>query len=102
MRTFNWNQKVAGELAVRKLSEDAQRSYSEISYLDVFEVGDKYFIRGCFDCDNLTLAELEEELESLIPFLEETEEEYTPSSTYGDYSPSNPWYAPGMSISDFI
>jgi hypothetical protein len=27
---------------------------------------------------------------------------YTPSSTNGDYSPSNPWDAPGMSISDFI
>ena len=27
---------------------------------------------------------------------------YTPSSTNGDYSPSNPWDAPGMSIRDFI
>lgn len=26
----------------------------------------------------------------------------TPSSTNGDYGPSNPWDAPGMSISDFI
>ena len=25
-----------------------------------------------------------------------------PSSTGGDYSPSNPWDAPGMSVSDFI
>lgn len=25
-----------------------------------------------------------------------------PSSTAGDYSPSNPWNAPGMSIRDFI
>lgn len=24
------------------------------------------------------------------------------SSTFGDYSPSNPWDAPGMSVSDFI
>ena len=30
------------------------------------------------------------------------EEEYTPSATRGDYSPSNPWDAPGMSIKDFI
>ena len=30
------------------------------------------------------------------------EDEYTPSSTRGDYSPSNPWDAPGMKISDFI
>lgn len=28
--------------------------------------------------------------------------DYTPSATAGDYSPSNPWDAPGMSISDFI
>lgn len=30
------------------------------------------------------------------------ENEYTPSATAGDYSPSNPWNAPGMSIRDFI
>ena len=28
--------------------------------------------------------------------------EYCPSATAGDYSPSNPWDAPGMSIRDFI
>lgn len=28
--------------------------------------------------------------------------EETTYSYYGDYSPSNPWDAPGMSISDFI
>jgi hypothetical protein len=27
---------------------------------------------------------------------------YIPSCTNGDYSPSCPWNAPGMSISDFI
>lgn len=30
------------------------------------------------------------------------EDDYTPSATRGDYSPSNPWDAPGMSIHDFI
>ena len=30
------------------------------------------------------------------------DEDYTPSATAGDYSPSNPWDAPGMSIHDFI
>lgn len=30
------------------------------------------------------------------------DEEYTPSATNGDYSPSCPWNAPGMSIRDFI
>ena len=29
-------------------------------------------------------------------------EDYIPSATRGDYSPSNPWDAPGMKISDFI
>ena len=33
---------------------------------------------------------------------EEYEEEYCPSSTHGDYSPSCPQNAPGMSIKDFI
>lgn len=38
------------------------------------------------------------------PYLKEnnTNEKYTRSSTNGDYSPSNPWDAPGMGISDFI
>ena len=30
------------------------------------------------------------------------DEDYVPSSTNGDYSPSHPWDAPGMSIRDFI
>ena len=30
------------------------------------------------------------------------EDEYRPSSTNGDYGPSNPWDAPGMSVRDFI
>lgn len=29
-------------------------------------------------------------------------EPYRPSATKGDYSPSSPWNAPGMSVSDFI
>lgn len=30
------------------------------------------------------------------------DDDYTPSSTNGDYGPSNPWDAPGMSVKDFI
>ena len=30
------------------------------------------------------------------------DEPYISSCTNGDYSPSNPWDAPGMSIRDFI
>lgn len=43
---------------------------------------------------------LEEYLEELKYMLDDYE--YTPSSTNGDYSPSNPWDAPGMSVRDFI
>ena len=32
----------------------------------------------------------------------EYDDDYTPSAENGDYSPSNPWDAPGMSIKDFI
>lgn len=32
----------------------------------------------------------------------EAEGDYIPSSTNGDYGPSNPWDAPGMSVSDFL
>lgn len=37
-----------------------------------------------------------------IKDVEKDENHYTPSSTNGDYGPSNPWDAPGMSIRDFI
>lgn len=30
------------------------------------------------------------------------DEDYIPSAENGDYSPSNPWDAPGMKMSDFI
>ena len=34
--------------------------------------------------------------------IEEDDNDYIPSAENGDYSPSNPWDAPGMKISDFI
>lgn len=46
-----------------------------------------------------TKEEIEEELSECYF---DNDEDYIPSSTNGDYSPSNPWDAPGMSISDFI
>jgi hypothetical protein len=33
---------------------------------------------------------------------EDADNPAVPSSTGGDYSPANPWDAPGMSASDFI
>lgn len=38
------------------------------------------------------------EMDSIL----DIEDGYIPSSYYGDYSPSNPWDAPGMSVKDFI
>ena len=35
-------------------------------------------------------------------YVDPWEKEYIRSATAGDYSPSHPWDAPGMSISDFI
>lgn len=35
-------------------------------------------------------------------FVDFAREEYIPSAENGDYSPSNPWDAPGMKMSDFI
>lgn len=41
-------------------------------------------------------------VEELISDDDYDDEHYTRSSTFGDYSPSCPWNAPGMSIKDFI
>jgi hypothetical protein len=48
-----------------------------------------------------TEEEIVEEL-SNCDFDEEDDSDYTPSSENGDYSPSDPWNAPGMKMSDFI
>lgn len=34
--------------------------------------------------------------------MDDEDDDYIPSAENGDYSPSNPWDAPGMSIKDFI
>ena len=50
-------------------------------------------------------TDFEENIDQEIKYLEEDlerEQQYTPSCTAHDYSPSNPWDAPGMCISDFI
>lgn len=50
-------------------------------------------------------TDFKEDLDQEIKYLEEDlerEQQYTPSCTAHDYSPSNPWDAPGMCISDFI
>lgn len=51
--------------------------------------------------DYLKNPEPETEFEE-DPECTDLEEQYTPSCTAHDYSPANPWDAPGMCISDFI
>ena len=74
----------------------------------------KRMSRGCFGIEccigyEMACTEAEEIKEaSTCDWYEEgtpaclCEDMYVPSSTGGDYSPSNPWDAPGMSIRDFI
>jgi len=45
---------------------------------------------------------IDEVITIVISDEEDDEDEYTPSASRGDYGPSNPWDAPGMSIHDFI
>lgn len=47
-------------------------------------------------------GEAYDDLFMLANSLEFEDDDYTPSSSNGDYGPSNPWDAPGMSIRDFI
>ena len=49
-----------------------------------------------------TIAELIEQDSFEIDPEKPLEDEGTPSATAGDYSPSNPWDAPGMGFKDFI
>ena len=49
------------------------------------------------ECDGIKIHSCERFIEKRLD-----EDEYCPSATAGDYSPSNPWDAPGMSIRDFI
>ena len=61
--------------------------------------------------DDETIEAMKKEFPDLeehdIPYycgacMDEDDDDYVPSSTNGDYSPSHPWDAPGMKISDFI
>lgn len=42
------------------------------------------------------------EYEFYIDGVRSMDDEYVPSAENGDYGPSNPWDAPGMSVHDFI
>ncbi len=66
------------EEAYRYMADVVELSDTEAKYLGL-DVG-QYRVARDGDADNHTV----------------------PSSTGGDYSPANPWDAPGMSVSDFI
>ena len=57
------------------------------------EIGEcPYDAQGGYDCRNYCGLGVDDDFD----------EEYIPSAENGDYSPSNPWDAPGMSAKDFI
>lgn len=63
------------------------------------------YILHYFDEEDDTIDEAEDicaKAEDLVLSELSAEDHYCPSSTCGDYSPSCPWNAPGMSIHDFI
>lgn len=70
-----------------------------VGYYDEIETCLDYQYAGC----DATVAETCEDYKEKpqTDEAEEEEHEYR-SATRGDYSPSCPWNAPGMSISDFI
>ena len=61
--------------------------------------------KPCLQWEQLETREQEKEMAQRCERYyreEEDDEEYTPSATHGDYGPSHPWDAPGMSMSDFF
>ena len=60
-----------------------------------------YNAEGGYDCRNYCGIGVDENEEDDLDWLSDNCD-YTPSATNGDYSPSNPWDAPGMKTSDFI
>jgi hypothetical protein len=88
------------ENTLRELLPDWIEDIMDSSYSTGIII-DTYFDSISFDFNESDVHDLVNEC--IDKFLAEREnDDYTPSSTNGDYSPSNPWDAPGMSVSDFI
>lgn len=80
MRKFNNSEKVAGEMAIRSLSDKAAEFYSGADPLDVFEYeedGKKlYAYSGAFgERDGMTFEELERDFEEMQEEFDAFEEE---------------------------
>lgn len=72
---------------------EARRMKAAKTYIDVKT--------GTVHSDNTLLERAVQELLDTDSDTD-SDEQYIPSSTAGDYGPGNPWDAPGMSIHDFI
>ena len=90
--------KVVEDYLENALSEIIEESY--LGYSNSGVIIDTYFETISLDYYEEDVCELVQELADQI--IADIEEDYTPSAENGDYSPSNPWDAPGMKISDFI
>lgn len=86
MRKFNNSQKLAGEMAIRNLSDKAAEFYNGADPLDVFEYEENgaklYAYSGAFgERDDMTFEELERDFEEMQEELDafEKEEESKPA-----------------------
>ena len=62
-----------------------------------------YFVRAYWNVGYELYISRRNRLEEEAEIANRDEEDYyIPSATHGDYSPSCPWNAPGMSVRDFI
>ena len=84
----NWSRQAAEDMVTdqRRYEIDHGITPHEYDACDFYETIAELIAQDSFEIDREELLE----------------NEYTPSSTAGDYSPGNPWDAPGMSIRDFI
>ena len=84
---------------MRKCSDCKHRYFS---YWDELECCIGYGMTITEGLDETECATDCDRFEEGTPSCLEEKEPYRPSASNGDYSPSHPWDAPGMSIHDFI
>lgn len=87
MKKFNNSEKLAGEMAIRSLSDKAAEFYNGSDPLDVFEYEENgaklYAYSGAFgERDGMTFEELERDFEEMQEELEEEEEEEEEEEKY--------------------
>jgi hypothetical protein len=76
---------------------DMLKGYNSLELLGiVHDWAEEYCLTDAED----TVEFFEQKIEEM--YEQERDNKYTPSAENGDYSPSNPWDAPGMSMKDFI